>query len=437
MNRSEPANPSPHEKDADDDSPLFRPESMAARRPQMTGEVLLSTRALSTWAALFALLVAALLIAFVTWGSYTRRTTVVGYLEPSEGTTRITAPQPGVVVEQTIQEGASVKKGDPLFVLSTDRQGADSVGYQASISGSMQDRLRSIQQERLRAEEAARTEVESLRKRVVQLQAERRQVARQLEDLQRRALESRRSATRYKGLLDQGLVTQEQWAAKDTEAAELRARAQALARDDMALEREAAQVSKDADAAQARRAAADESLAREAAAVREQYAEAEARRRVVLTAPRDGVATLVHTSVGAQVDGARPLATLVASDAPLQAMLYAPSRTVGFVKPGTTVWLRYAAFPFQKFGHHRGEVVAVSAFPAVQEELAGLYASPDGQAEPVYAVKVQLQGQSVQAYGVAQALRAGMRVEADFLLERRRLWEWALEPLITLGRPSS
>ena len=417
---------------------------MAARRPQMTGEVLLTTRALSGWAALLGVFMALGVVDFVMWGSYTRKAAVAGYLTPSEGVTRITAPQPGVVVEQKIREGASVKRGDVLFVLSTDRQGADAVGYQESIAGSMQSRLHSLQQERLRTAEAARTEVEGLRQRAAHLQAERRQLSRQLEELQRRTLDARKAGVRYRGLLDQGLVTHEQWAAKDSEAAELRSRAQAIEREDIALQREISNVLKEAQAAQARRDAADETLSRDASSVREQFADSEARRRIVLTAPRDGIAALVQTTPGTAVDSARPLATLVAADAPMQALLYAPSRTVGFVKPGTRVWLRYAAFPYQKFGHHQGEVLAVSAFPAVQDELGGLYAPLESAAggsggagnsgEPLYAVRVQLQSQTVQAYGAAQALRAGMRVEADFLLEKRRLWEWVLEPLLTLGR---
>jgi membrane fusion protein len=36
------------------------------------------------------------------------------------------------------------------------------------------------------------------------------------------------------------------------------------------------------------------------------------------------------------------------------------------------------------------------------------------------------------AYGAPRQLRAGMAVEADVLLETRRLYEWVLEPLYSL-----
>ena len=36
------------------------------------------------------------------------------------------------------------------------------------------------------------------------------------------------------------------------------------------------------------------------------------------------------------------------------------------------------------------------------------------------------------AYGNAQPLQAGMVVEADVLQEKRKLYEWVLEPLYSL-----
>jgi membrane fusion protein len=138
---------------------------------------------------------------------------------------------------------------------------------------------------------------------------------------------------------------------------------------------------------------------------------------------------------GSTVDGSRPLLTLLPSAVTLQAQLYAPSRTVGFVRPGTRVWLRHEAYPYQKFGHQEGEVVSVSTFPADLSELAGLAAFAEaGSSEPLYAITVRLRHQTLDVQGQAQALRPGLRVQADLMMERRRLYEWMLEPLYTLRR---
>ena len=50
-------------------------------------------------------------------------------------------------------------------------------------------------------------------------------------------------------------------------------------------------------------------------------------------------------------------------------------------------------------------------------------------AEPVYRITVVLASQTVPAYGGQAPLQPGMTLEADVALERRRLFEWVLDPL--------
>jgi membrane fusion protein len=52
--------------------------------------------------------------------------------------------------------------------------------------------------------------------------------------------------------------------------------------------------------------------------------------------------------------------------------------------------------------------------------------------EPVYRVDVKLDRQNVSALGKEIALRPGMLVSADILLERRTLLEWLFEPVLQL-----
>ena len=61
------------------------------------------------------------------------------------------------------------------------------------------------------------------------------------------------------------------------------------------------------------------------------------------------------------------------------------------------------------------------------------FAPSDGSREPLYRVKVALEAQTVAAYGRAEPLQAGMQVEADVLLDRRRLIEWVFEPVFSLA----
>jgi len=185
---------------------------------------------------------------------------------------------------------------------------------------------------------------------------------------------------------------------------------------------------------------------RNLASLAQESAENEARQRIVVRAPQDGVLTAVLAEVGQNVSPAAALASLVPAQAVLQAQLYAPSSAIGFLRPQQAVLLRYQAFPYQKFGHYPGQVVQVSRTPLQASELAGLSLSTaatgagagalsggPNSGEPLYRITVALDQQAVAAYGTAQPLSAGMQLEADVLLDRRRLIEWLLEPVLGIA----
>lgn len=89
--------------------------------------------------------------------------------------------------------------------------------------------------------------------------------------------------------------------------------------------------------------------------------------------------------------------------------------------------LRYPAFPYQKFGQKRGRVLEISRSGTAASELTNRLGRTIS--EPLYRVLVALDQQSVTAYGKVESLRAGMMVDADILLDRRRL---VLEPLFRM-----
>jgi membrane fusion protein len=95
------------------------------------------------------------------------------------------------------------------------------------------------------------------------------------------------------------------------------------------------------------------------------------------------------------------------------------------------VRLRFEAFPYQKFGHREGHVLRVSRTPLAPSELAVLaLPADDGAREALFRITVALDAQE----GEPLPLVAGMRLQADVLLERRRLVEWLFEPLLGLER---
>ena len=100
--------------------------------------------------------------------------------------------------------------------------------------------------------------------------------------------------------------------------------------------------------------------------------------------------------------------------------------SIGFVQAGQEVRLRFEAFAYQKYGHQPGHVLQVSRTPLAASEMAALAlpAMATG-GEPMFRITVALDDSAA-----VLPLAAGMRLQADVLLERRRLVEWLFEPLL-------
>ncbi|MES2912115.1 MAG: HlyD family efflux transporter periplasmic adaptor subunit [Pseudomonadota bacterium] len=415
------------------DNKLFREEVLEARSTSPLGQIVLNPRVSMSWFAGISAVIGLVVVLFLTLGSYTRRSTVTGQLVPSAGVIRVFTPQPGVVVEKKVVEGQIVNKGDVLYVLSSDRVGAGSREIQMDIGAQVDERKRSLEAEIIRNRSVETGDVSLLERRVGILRAEAAALQSQLEQQQIRLKIAQDARTRYQGLADQDYIPREQLYQKEAELSEQQSRMQQLQRESLTGQRELATAVREIEATRMRFANQNSLLQRNISSAQQELTEVEGRRRVVITAPEAGRATLVAGEVGQAVDTTRPLVNVVPQDGKLEARLYAPSRTIGFVRKGDKVLVRYQSYPFQKFGQYEGVVESVSnaSVPATEQIGFTLPDTPVG--EPVFSITVRLNQQSVKTYGTELPLQAGMRLDADILQETRRLYEWMLEPLYSIS----
>ena len=413
---------------------LFRPEALEHRDRDWLGSIQLTrpvSLSLLTW---FAVLVAAAVATYLVLGEYTRKARVSGYLVPDRGVIRLVAPQPATVVESHAADGRSVRRGDVLFVLDIG-QATLSGDTQAAVQSSLALRERSLHGAARQRTQLEQSQLDALDRQIDAMRREFDSMAAET-DLQRQRLAlAQQAQAQFESLRNQNFVSAAQVRAKAEEVLNVRAQVQGLERQRAAHQREIASLQAQRRDLPLRAQAAQGEIDRDLAALAQQAAESEARQRVVVRAPEDGVLSGVLAEPGQAVTPAVALASLLPAGARLQAQLFAPSSAVGFVRADQTVELRYQAFPYQKFGHQSGEVVQVSRSPLQASELAGLSlpAAASAGGEPLYRITVRLDRQSVAAYGQAQALAPGMQLEADVLLDRRRLIEWLFEPVLGLA----
>jgi membrane fusion protein len=422
-------------------TPLFRSEVTQSKQASWLGSIHLAHNPRFSIMAGVALLLAGALLAYGAWGKVARKVRVPGVLMPQWGTVELSAAISGVLLEQRVKEGDWVQQGQVLFVVNTDKTSAE--GSTASLLASHLAQRRST----LLAERGSRISQNHQRElhltdRIRSLSLETAQATQEHALAKRRVELAQKTFARFDQMAAQGFVSEIQAQAKQEELIDLQSRVENTLRNGVALARE--QNAAQADLVHLQRQLTIDllQLNRNLASLDQETAEIQSRKTSSVLAPQAGQVSTIHLSLGAMAQAGQTIASLVPHDAidpsahTLVAALFAPTRTAGFIQPGQEVWLRLAAYPYQKFGLAKGRVLKVSGTPIAPQDLphgqgTALMASTQSN-EPLYRVQVVLASQHVMAFGQAHSLRPGMTLEADVIHDVRGIWEWVLEPLLAI-----
>lgn len=410
---------------------LFRPEVLEAKRSSQLGAISLA-QPLRLWLlTAFAALAAAVIVGFLFLGEYSRRSRVTGQLIPNLGLSTVVSPAAGVVADVLPAEGDQTEGGVALVRIEIPRAMADGEDSLKAIREGLDLRAASVatlgqsQVAQIDAQmSGTRTQLEVARQ-------ELQQIEQAIETRRHQVRLGRATVARYQRIAGEKYVSQVQIDQQEQAVLELVNEQQSLERQATSIRRGIAQMEQTLQELPAQRAAQVAATQRDGALIAQERVQQETNGELLVKAPVSGLVASRLVEPGQAVQAGQPLLSLLPQGSTLEAQLLVPSRAIGFVEPGNTVLLRYQAYPYQKFGHHAGRVTRVSRSAVNPGESSALAGS--GQAsEPYYRVLVALDAQAVTAYGKPEPLRPGMVVEADILSERRKLYEWLLEPLYSL-----
>jgi hemolysin D len=138
-------------------------------------------------------------------------------------------------------------------------------------------------------------------------------------------------------------------------------------------------------------------------------------------APVDGLVFDVSVTPGSvvaqQASGVRPLLKIVPQDA-LQARVYIPNESIGFVRPGQRANISLDAFPSSDYGRIQARVWSVGSDALTAEEQARVL----GQQKQglFFPAVLKLDRQSLPVGRRSVPLQAGMALTADLQLRQRR-----------------
>jgi membrane fusion protein len=408
--------------------PLFRQQALDALKGARYGKpaALLPV----SWTLLSACLIAMVLALtiFLATTSYARKESAQGIVRSASGETRIRAPAGGVIQRVLVTEGQQVKVGDPIMTVVIAHANIDGSPINAESLASLEKDLADLN-DRLGALKAAadvqqsgfRSRLEALQSELVESQTSER-LAREQLLLAEEALAIAEPAAK------KGFVSGESMRRRHQEVLFYRREVSQAGARQAALRGQIAEIR----AAHAGRPymleqERGELLDRISSARRERDTLV-AQRGFSIKAPTSGIVTALQVSDGQTVDAQQALMDISAPAAPLVAEVYVPSRAIGFLKAGQDVRIRYDAFPYQQFGSAKGTVRAISATVLKPGDVR----APVRLEEPTYRVLIDLQKDTVFAYGKQFRIQPGSALTADIIIDRRTFAQWLLDPIFAI-----
>lgn len=415
---------------------LFRDKAVDAQKSKWIGEVILIRPFSFTVLTIFVAIIAVAIILFLTLGNYTKRTTVQGQLMPDTGLIRVFTLEGGIVDQQFIRDGQHVSKDQPLYALRMTRYSSNG-NYNASVEQQIQVKRQTFETEKDKIKDMYGHSYDQTVAEISALRLEIDKVNALIQEQKQRLNLAQENVNRYRNLRDKDYISVEEYQVKQDNFLNQKLALQSYERDRIAKQSELANREISLKGLSSKLGSDLTNVDRQIASNQQESIENKVRDRQVIKANSAGTVTSINAQIGQQINPNTPLLNIVPEGSVLEAHLYIPSSAIGFIKVNQPVKLRFQAFPYQKFGQAEGKIVAISETTISTQELTNL-GELSGNLNlnpntPIYLVKVQMDKQSMQAYGEKKALKVGMAFDADVMQEKRKLYEWVLEPLYSIS----
>lgn len=414
---------------------LFRQEALEAKKTKVLGSVALYCPPFRWLIITLVCALVAVLITFCIFGSYTKRETAKGVLVPENGMMTITAMTAGTVITLPAHEGDRLEKGAQVASISSEistrfGQTREAIARQLDLQQEgLKQQLSNLEQLNAETLKSLQEKASLLQQQSVELDTIYRQRTEQI-GLAKKQLDKAR-AMRAEGYASNTEVEKQQ-----NDMLDASVRLQDVARQRIDVRQQLSQARQQLREQPITYSQQKNDIQQKLSEIAQSMMENESRRSVDLRTPERGTVSAVLVKQGQIVSAGQTLAIILPGNAHLQARIMLSSRAVGFIRPGQRVVLRYQSFPWQTFGQQYGTVKDISTSALSPQEISTITGDSQVQ-EPMYQVKVAVDHQTVQAYGKEVSLRAGSGLEADFIVDKRRIYQWVLEPLNALGKMTS
>jgi membrane fusion protein len=359
--------------------------------------------------------------------TFSRVETVPGSIVPDAGIAEITPTRSGLITSILVRDGMRVRAGDRLVVIRATETTAAGNSAQLAIIEAINRQDEGLQGQLAQIQAASSAEQGRLHQQATGLENELRELASQISVQQQMIESAGQELENARIVAARGFISRRDLQIREDSYLQRRQQLSQLMQSRSAKASAATEARRAASEAVARGRSQMASIEASRSELAQRLIGADITGTYVLTAPIDGVVTVLTARLGQAVTAQEPVMSIVPANGRLRAELTVPTRAVGFLVTGQEVRLAIDAFPYQQFGTVRGTIEHIST-AAVQRRAA------NGAAEPVYLVAVSLAEPRVAARGSNQALMPGMMLSARIVTRRQSLFEWLFDPILSAGR---
>ena len=419
---------------------LYRREAIEYKKNHWQGKALLLAGLPAWLIMLLSTTFLMMLIATVTFCSFTQRIDVRGEVITLPHSINIFSPQQGSVINQFVSIGDLVEKDAPLYEIDISRN-TSSGNVSAAQVGVINEKILNSQGI---IEKLTRNKSETVSAIEVQLKTATeslKETNRMLTNTQTGLKKMHDNLSSYDGYLKKGYITKDQYNYQHSLYFQQQSAYQSLVSQKMQLESQLTQLNSDKIT---KAADFDNQILtqnNQTNDYRNQLVESNANGNLIIKAMTAGRIESLSVTKGQMVDNGSSLAQIKPTgDIEYYLILWLPNNAIPYVKPGDTINIRYDAFPSDKFGQFPGQVMSISSMPASRQEMSEYTNVNNGAVQQelaLYKALVKIKNKEFEYNGKNLKLSDGLKAQAIVFLEKRPLYMWMFTPFYKMTQSVS
>jgi membrane fusion protein len=407
---------------------IFRKEVIDAHRHRLTGKIIINQDISRYFLSSILFVIFLIVVIYLSQCGYSRKETVKGYLSPSKGVVKVVSGRKGVLIKLLVKDGSYIEKGQPIAKIQDSQGITKGVEVSLAFKRELKKQLKALDQELITQNSIFKKEKKRTTAELSQLEESYKAIQKVKTTSLLRLQLKKQQYDKNQTLQQKGYLSTTQLAVIQGEYLEVLESVERLDKELTSVKVQINAIKSTIDALPDQQTLKVTTLHRQISQIQTQLIERDNEYESIITAPESGTVTAIQPFEGAHLNAETLILSIIPNDSPLQIELLLPSRSAGFTQVGDEVKIRFDAFPYQKFGLVKGNVINIDQALVLPSEAI----FPIKITEPMYRVKASLTTQSIMAYGKSFPLKTGMIAEADIIQEKRSLMEWLLDPIYAI-----